>query len=51
MQNYEAILSELEIEIPEDKKADLKKKMEENYRTKSDSVSYTHLTLPTILRV
>lgn len=29
MQNYEAILSELEIEIPEDKKADLKKKMEE----------------------
>lgn len=36
MQNYEAILSELEIEIPEDKKADLKKKMEENYRTKSD---------------
>ena len=36
MQNYEAILSELEIEIPEGKKADLKKKMEENYRTKSD---------------
>ena len=36
MQNYEPILSELEIEIPEDKKADLKKKMEENYRTKSD---------------
>ena len=36
MQNYEAILSELKIEIPEDKKADLKKKMEENYRTKSD---------------
>lgn len=36
MQNYEAILSELEIEIPEDKKVDLKKKMEENYRTKSD---------------
>ena len=36
MQNYEAILSELGIEIPEDKKADLKKKMEENYRTKSD---------------
>lgn len=36
MQNYEAILSELEIEIPEDKKADLKKKMEENYSTKED---------------
>lgn len=36
MQNYEVILSELGIEIPEDKKADLKKKMEENYRTKSD---------------
>ena len=36
MQNYEQILAELGIEIPEDKKADLKKKMGENYRTKSD---------------
>lgn len=36
MQNYETILTELGIEIPEDKKSDLKKKMEENYRTKSD---------------
>ena len=36
MQNYEQILTELGIEIPEDKKADLKKKMGENYRTKSD---------------
>lgn len=36
MQNYEQILSELGIEVPEDKKADLKKKMAENYRTKTD---------------
>lgn len=36
MQNYEQILSELGIEVPEDKKADLKKKMDENYRTKVD---------------
>lgn len=36
MQNYEQILSELGIEVPEEKKADLKKKMDENYRTKAD---------------
>lgn len=36
MQNYEQILSELGIEVPDDKKADLKKKMNENYRTKTD---------------
>lgn len=36
MQNYEQILQELGIEVPEDKKADLKKKMAENYRTKAD---------------
>lgn len=36
MQNYEQILQELGIEVPEDKKSDLKKKMDENYRTKSD---------------
>ena len=36
MQNYEQILQELGIEIPEEKKADLKKKMGENYRTKTD---------------
>jgi len=36
MQNYEQILSELGIEVPEDKKADFKKKMDENYRTKAD---------------
>jgi hypothetical protein len=36
MQNYEQILSELGIEVPEDKKAALKDKMSENYRTKSD---------------
>lgn len=36
MQNYEQILAELEIEIPEDKKADLKKKMYENYKTVAD---------------
>ena len=35
MQNYEAILSELEIEIPEDKKADLKK---EDGRKLSDQI-------------
>lgn len=36
MQNYEQILQELGIEVPDEKKADLKKKMGENYRTKSD---------------
>lgn len=33
MQNYEQILQELGIEIPEDKKSELKKKMNENYKT------------------
>ena len=33
MQNYEQILQELGIEIPEDKKTELKKKMNENYKT------------------
>ena len=54
MQNYEQILAELGIEIPEEKKADLKKKMSENYKTVADynkPVSYTHLTLPTKLEV
>ena len=36
MQNYEKILENLGIEIPEDKKADLKKKMSENYKTVAD---------------
>lgn len=36
MQNYEQILQELGIEVPEDKKAQLKTKMGENYRTKAD---------------
>lgn len=36
MQNYEQILQELGIEVPEEKKAELKKKMGENYRTKND---------------
>lgn len=36
MQNYEKILEELGIEIPEDKKADLKKKMSKNYKTVAD---------------
>mgnify|MGYP000926961105 FL=1 len=36
MENYEQILKGVGIEIPEDKKADLKKKMEENYSTKED---------------
>uniref|UniRef100_A0AAU8AYW9 Uncharacterized protein n=1 Tax=Dulem virus 35 TaxID=3145753 RepID=A0AAU8AYW9_9CAUD len=36
MQNYEQILQELGVEVPEDKKADLKKKMGENYRTIAD---------------
>ncbi len=36
MQNYKQILSELGIEVPEDKKADLNRKMNENYRTKAD---------------
>lgn len=38
MQNYEQILAELGIEIPEDKKADLKKKMSENYKTVADYI-------------
>ena len=33
MQNYEQILQELGIEIPEEKKTDLKKKINENYKT------------------
>lgn len=36
MQNYEQILQELEIEVPEDKRAELKKKMNENYKTVAD---------------
>ena len=36
MQNYEQILQELGIEVPEEKKAELKKKVGENYRTKAD---------------
>lgn len=36
MQNIEAILSEMGIEIPEDKKADLTKKVAENYVTKAE---------------
>lgn len=36
MQNYEKILEELEIEVPEDKKSELKKKMSENYKTVVD---------------
>lgn len=36
MKNYEAILTELGIEIPEDKKDTLKTQMAENYRTKAD---------------
>lgn len=36
MKNYEQILQGLGIEIPEDKKSDLKKEMSENYRTISD---------------
>jgi hypothetical protein len=36
MQSYEQIFEELGIEVPEDKKADLKKKMLENYRTAAD---------------
>lgn len=36
MQNFEQILQELGIEVPEDKKSNLKKKMDENYRTKLD---------------
>ena len=36
MQNIEQILQELEIEVPESKKDDLKKKMLENYRTVAD---------------
>lgn len=33
MQSYEQILQELGIEVPEDKKTELKKKMNENYKT------------------
>lgn len=36
MQNIEAILKELGIEVPEDKKADLTKKVSENYVTKAE---------------
>lgn len=36
MQNYEQILAELGIEVPEDKKSDLKKKMSENYKAVAD---------------
>lgn len=36
MQNYEQICEELGIEIPEDKKAEFKKKMNENYKSKAD---------------
>lgn len=36
MQNYEQILAELGIEVPEDKKSYLKKKMSENYKTVAD---------------
>ena len=36
MQNIEAILSELGIEVPADKKADLTKKVSENYVTKAE---------------
>lgn len=36
MQNYEQILAELGIEVPEDKKSDLKKKMSGNYKTVAD---------------
>ena len=36
MQNYEQILQEIGIEIPEEKRTDLKQKMDENYRTKLD---------------
>lgn len=36
MQNYEQILAELGIEVPEDKKSDLKKKMSENYKIVAD---------------
>lgn len=36
MQNYEQILQELGIEVPAEKREDLKKKMGENYRTKAD---------------
>lgn len=36
MQNYEQILQELGIGVPEDKNAELKKKMNENYKTVAD---------------
>lgn len=36
MQNYEQIFAELEIEIPEDKKAEFKRRHAENYKTIAD---------------
>ena len=36
MQNIEAILAELGIEVPSDKKGDLTKKVSENYVTKAE---------------
>ena len=36
MQNYEQILAELEIEIPEDKKEPLRKAWNQNYKTIAD---------------
>ena len=36
MQNYEQILKELGIEVPDDKKSELAKKMGENYKTIAD---------------
>lgn len=36
MQNYEQIFQELGIEVPEGKKQDLKRKMDDNYRSKPD---------------
>lgn len=36
MQNLEQILADLEVEIPEDKKAELKKRHAENYKTVAD---------------
>ena len=36
MKNYEQILQDLGIEVPEEKKSDLKKEMNENYRTIND---------------
>ena len=39
MQNYEQILAELGIEIPEEKKAELKKRHAENYKTEKPPLS------------